>query len=80
MGLIREKESAYKDASRMYENAWLLEHEASATVGFKLAFNYHKAKRYVETIDICQQILTLFPQYPKIRGGMLESAMKGLRP
>lgn len=80
MGVIREKEAAYKDAADMYEKAWLLEHEASATVGFKLAFNYLKAKRYVEAINICHKILTLYPDYPKIRSDILERAIGALRP
>jgi tetratricopeptide repeat protein 21B len=36
-------------------------------VGFKLGFNYLKAKRYVEAIDICHQVLDKFPNYPKIK-------------
>ena len=80
MGVIREKETAYKDAAHMYEKAWLLEHEASATIGFKLAFNYIKAKRHVESIDVCRQILALYPAYPKIRSEILDRAINALRP
>lgn len=78
MGVIREKEASYKDAADMYEKAWLLEHEASATIGFKLAFNYLKAKRFVEAIDICNKVLSLYPDYPKIRKEILEKAMEAL--
>ncbi|KAJ1446031.1 hypothetical protein M885DRAFT_452913 [Pelagophyceae sp. CCMP2097] len=77
---IREKEASYKDAAELYEKAWKLEHEASATVGFKLAFNYLKAKRFVEAIDICNKILTLYPDYPKIKKEILDKAMDALRP
>jgi len=80
MGHIREKEASYKDAAEMYEKAWLLEHETSAPIGFKLAFNYLKAKRFVEAIDICNKILLLYPDYPKIRHEILESAINALRP
>ena len=45
MGVIKEKEHAYKDAAEYYEKAWQLEHKASAPIGFKLAFNYMKSKR-----------------------------------
>lgn len=30
--------------------------QASAAVGFKLAFNYLKAKRFVEAIDVCHKV------------------------
>jgi tetratricopeptide repeat protein 21B len=79
MGSIREKEASYKDAADMYEKAWLLEHQASATIGFKLAFNYLKAKRYVEAIDVCNKVLSLYPDYPQIRKEILEKAMSALR-
>jgi len=59
--------------------AWLLEHKASATIGFKLAFNYLKAKRFVEAIDVCNKILVLYPDYPKIRQDVLDNAITGLR-
>mmetsp|Transcript_24287 Transcript_24287/g.74888 ORF Transcript_24287/g.74888 Transcript_24287/m.74888 type:complete len:387 (+) Transcript_24287:761-1921(+) len=79
MGVIREKEASYKDAADMYEKAWLLEHRASASIGFKLAFNYLKAKRYVEAIGICNRILSLYPDYPRIRTDILEKAVIALR-
>jgi tetratricopeptide repeat protein 21B len=47
MGLIMEKETAYKDAAENYEQAWKFDNQASAPVGFKLAFNYLKAERWV---------------------------------
>lgn len=80
MGVIMEKEQSYKDAADCYEKSWIFEHEASATIGYKLAFNYLKAKRYVEAIDICNAVLTLYPDYPKIRKEILEKAMSSLRP
>lgn len=54
--------------------------QASASVGFKLAFNYLKAKRFVEAIDISNKVLAQYPDYPKIRKEILERAMEGLRP
>jgi tetratricopeptide repeat protein 21B len=79
MGLIMEKEQSYKDAADNYEHAWKCEGGASASVGFKLAFNYLKAKRLVEAIDVCHQVLELYPDYPKIRTEVLEKARAGLR-
>jgi len=54
--------------------------ESSASVGFKLAFNYLKAKRYVEAIDVCHKVLQKYPTYPKIRKDILDKARAALRP
>lgn len=66
MGLIKEKEHSYIDAAVHYEKAHNLSGEKSASVGFRLAFNYLKAKRYIDCINVCKSILTHFPDYPKI--------------
>ncbi len=47
LGLIMEKEAAYKDAADNYEQAWKYDNQANPTVGYKLAFNYLKAERCV---------------------------------
>ena len=80
LGVVYEKEASYADAAECYEKAWLFENEASATVGFRLAFNYLKAKRYVEAIDVCHKVLRQFPDYPKIRKDILEKCQASLRP
>ena len=67
MGRIMEQEQSYKDAAKYYEHAWKCAHETSAPVGYRLAFNYMKAKRYVEAIDVCHRVLRQFPEYPKVR-------------
>jgi tetratricopeptide repeat protein 21B len=43
LGTLAEKELRYADAADAYERAWMCEGEASAPVGYKLAFNYLKA-------------------------------------
>jgi tetratricopeptide repeat protein 21B len=80
MGVVMEKEQAYRDASDHYENAWRYENENSSSIGFKLAFNYLKAKRFVEAIDVCHKVLAKDPKYPKIRKEILEKARLSLRP
>jgi tetratricopeptide repeat protein 21B len=35
-------------------------------VGFRLAFNYMKANRFVDAIDVGKEILKIYPDYPKI--------------
>ena len=44
MGVIKEKEQSYADAADNYEKAWKFTGELSPSIGFKLAFNYLKAK------------------------------------
>eukprot|EP00392_Amoebophrya_sp_AT5.2_P008663 g8691.t1 len=78
LGLIYEKEQGHKDAAAHYEKAWELSGH-SANVGFRLAFNYLKAKRNVECVLICQQVLTVNPSYPKIQKEILDKARAQLR-
>jgi len=79
LGLIYEKEQAYRDAASHYEKAWEFCNESSPSVGYRLAFNYLKAKRYVEAIDVCQQVLKISENYPKIRKDVLDKARMLLR-
>ena len=80
LGVVKEREMSYKDAASHYEKAWIHENEASAAVGYKLSFNYLKAKKYVEAIDVCHKVLTQYPDYPKIKGDVLEKAREALKP
>eukprot|EP00931_Biecheleriopsis_adriatica_P087453 TRINITY_DN61918_c0_g1_i1.p1 TRINITY_DN61918_c0_g1~~TRINITY_DN61918_c0_g1_i1.p1 ORF type:complete len:1362 (+),score=379.50 TRINITY_DN61918_c0_g1_i1:247-4086(+) len=79
LGLIYEKEQAYKDAASHYEKAWEFCNEASPSVGYRLAFNYLKAKRYVPAINICQAVLKISENYPKIKKDVLDKARGLLR-
>ncbi|KAK3106370.1 hypothetical protein FSP39_018677 [Pinctada imbricata] len=79
MGFINEKEQAYKDASYNYECAWKYGNKSNPAIGYKLAFNYLKAKRMVDAIDICHQVLSRHPNYPKIRKEILDRARASLR-
>nr|XP_048279598.1 tetratricopeptide repeat protein 21A [Myodes glareolus] len=80
MGFIMEKEQSYKDAATNYELAWKYSHQASPAIGFKLAFNYLKDKKFVDAIEVCHSVLTEYPNYPKIREEILEKAQGSLRP
>ncbi|MEE6489492.1 hypothetical protein FKM82_015590 [Ascaphus truei] len=79
MGYIMEKEQAYKDAASNYEMAWKYGNQTNPSVGYKLAFNYLKAKRYVDAIDVCHKVLELHPNYPKIRKDILDKCRAALR-
>ncbi|XP_036998976.2 tetratricopeptide repeat protein 21B [Artibeus jamaicensis] len=80
MGYIMEKEQTYTDAALNYEMAWRHGNRTNPAVGYKLAFNYLKAKRYVDAIDVCHQVLETYPTYPKIRKDILDKARTSLRP
>uniref|UniRef100_S4RS46 Tetratricopeptide repeat domain 21B n=1 Tax=Petromyzon marinus TaxID=7757 RepID=S4RS46_PETMA len=79
MGFIMEKEQSYKDAALNYELAWKYTSQSNPTIGYKLAFNYLKGKRYVDAIDICHKVLGAHPDYPKMRKDILDKARASLR-
>jgi hypothetical protein len=74
MGLIKEKEHSYIDAAVHYEKAHKLTSEKSPSIGYRLAFNYLKAKRNIDCITVCKQILKNFPDYNKIEKEILVKA------
>jgi tetratricopeptide repeat protein 21B len=78
-GFIMEKEQSYKDAAHNYEMAWKFTNSNNPVIGFKLAFNYMKAKRYVDAIDVSKEILAKFPDYPKIKKDILEKCRNSLK-
>jgi len=47
--------------------------------GYKLAFNYLKAKRHVDAIDISRRVLSINPNYPRIRKDILDKARSNIR-
>ena len=49
----------------------------SATIGYKLAFNYLKAQRFTDVIEVCEQVLQHFPDYP-IRDEVLDKAIAAI--
>ncbi|CAG9315664.1 unnamed protein product [Blepharisma stoltei] len=78
LGLIKEREGNYKESSNFYESAWRL--SKSSSIGFRLAFNYLKARRFVDAIDVSKEVLKLFPDYPRIKQEILDKARESLRP
>lgn len=74
-----EKEQCYRDAAYNYEQAWHFCNQSNPTIGYKLAFNYMKAKRWPEAIEICQKILSRYPDYPKIKKDILDKCIAMLK-
>lgn len=78
-GYIMEKDQAFRDAALNYELAWKYGNQKNPAIGYKLAFNYLKAKRHVDAIDVCHKVLAAHPDYPKMRKEILDKARAALR-
>lgn len=78
-GLICEKEQQYQEASSHYSNAWIYCNRNNPSIGYKLAFNFLKTQKYIESIDTCLQVLKSYPKYPKIKKEILDKARLSLR-
>lgn len=74
MGLIKEKERMYVDAAEHYEKAWQMSNKKNGGVGFRLAFNFMKANRFVDAIDVGKEILKVYPDYPKVQKEIIEKS------
>lgn len=79
LGLVAEKEQKYVEAGNQYQIAWKLGGENDPGLGFKLAFNLVKGKRYADAITTCHAVLRLNSDYPRIRKEVLEKAITHLR-
>lgn len=51
----------------------------NASVGFRLAFNYLKANRFVDTVNVSKQILEVYPEFPKVKTELIVKARAGMR-
>ena len=79
MGLIKEKERDHVVAAKHYQTAFRLSNNKNAGVGFRLAFNYLKAQRYTDTLDVGKQILKVIPDYPRLKDDLLLKARQQVR-
>ncbi|XP_054643710.1 tetratricopeptide repeat protein 21B isoform X1 [Dunckerocampus dactyliophorus] len=79
-GFIMEKEQAFRDAAFNYDLAWKYGNQSNPSIGYKLAFNFLKAKRHFDAIDVCHKVLSAHPNYPKMRKDILDKARAALRP
>lgn len=79
-GFIAEKSQAYRNAAKYYNSAWHCGGKSKPHIGYKLAYNYMKTKKYANAIDVCQQVIKLFPDYTVIRKDILEKCRSNLRP
>lgn len=78
-GMIAEKEAVPKVAAGHFDRAWRFSGRSKPAIGYRLAYNYMKAKRYPDAIDVCQQVLKLNPDFVAIRKDVLEKSRNNLR-
>ena len=79
MGLIKEKERAYVDAANHYEKAFAMSSRKNEAVGFRLAFNYLKAERCIDCIDVSKEVLKVNPNFPGIKTDLIDKAREAIR-
>lgn len=78
-GLISEKEALPKAAVVHYDLAWRFSGKSKSSIGYRLAYNYMKAKRFPDAIDICQQVLKLNPEFMAIKKDILDKCRNNLK-
>lgn len=76
---MAEKDQIFRVAAMHYDLAWRYGGKSKPTLGYKLAFNYMKIKRFADAIDICQQVLKLHPDYTAIKKDILDKCRNNLR-
>lgn len=79
MGVIKEKDGKLLVAAEHYNAAWVMSNMRNAAVGFRLALNYLKTKRFVRCIDICKEVLRVYPEYASMKKDILEKAQKSVK-
>ena len=47
--------------------------------GYRLAFNYLRAHRFVDAMLVCHRILEQYPQYPRIQKEILDKARAAVK-
>lgn len=88
LGGIYEKQVQYESAVQSYSVCWnnnnhsLTPHNTqSSNIGYKLAYNLFKCKRYIETCVICQQLIVIQPDITaKLKKEIWNKARAEIRP
>lgn len=76
---LAEKDQIFRIAALHYDLAFRYGGKSKPTIGYKLAFNHMKNKRYADAIDVCQQVLKLHPDYTAIKRDILEKCRNNLK-
>ncbi|KER32493.1 hypothetical protein T265_01377 [Opisthorchis viverrini] len=78
-GYVMEKEQNFHEAARNYELAWNISNRSNPSVGYKLAHARLKIRQLLEAIEVCLQVLAVYPNYPRIKTDVLDKARQQLR-
>jgi hypothetical protein len=68
-----------KETMNNFEIAWNLSNYSNLNIGYKLALNYIKARKYSDAIDIARIIISKYPDHPRIKKDVLDKAQKLLK-
>ncbi|KAL1284267.1 Tetratricopeptide repeat protein 21B [Trichinella pseudospiralis] len=79
LSLINEKQQKWAEAVSNLEMAWTICKHRHPAIGYRLAYIYLKAKRYVDAVDTCHVVLNNFPDYPRIKHDILDKARLSFR-
>ncbi|KRY55548.1 Tetratricopeptide repeat protein 21B [Trichinella britovi] len=79
LSLINEKQQKWAEAVSNLETAWTICKHRHPAIGYRLAYIYLKAKRYVDAVDICHVVLKNFPDFPRIKHDILDKARLSFR-
>lgn len=76
---MAEKDQIFRVAAIHYDLSWRYGGKSKPTLGYKLAFNHMKNKRFADAIDVCQQVLKLHPDYIAVKKDILDKCRNNLR-
>lgn len=63
-GMMYENTANYKEACNFFEKAWEFCSYNSAVIGYKLAICYLNNRNSIKAVNICNEVLKRFPDYP----------------
>ncbi|TGZ63953.1 hypothetical protein CRM22_006632 [Opisthorchis felineus] len=78
-GYVMEKEQNFHEAARNYELAWNISNKNNPSIGYKLAHARLKARQLLGAIEVCLQVLAVYPNYPRIKTDVLDKARLQVR-
>ncbi|XP_065579395.1 tetratricopeptide repeat protein 21A-like [Artemia franciscana] len=79
MGSIAEREHSYSEAAKSYGAVWKRSKCTTLSVGYHLANCLLKAKRFTETINLCQDLMRIQPNFPRLQKDIYEKALNLIR-
>lgn len=78
-GILCERDQKFGEASGYFQKAWIYSDQSDPDLAFRLATTLLKAKCYVETIIICQDVLKKDPNNFRIKREIYDKALTLLR-